>query len=60
MLSQNQFIDGMETDRLKRTTLAQGEVVTSTGLILETAAMESGEVWGDKHDKVDKLNEQVG
>ena len=49
----------METDRLKKETLARGEVVTSTGLILETASLECGEVWGDKHDKVDKLNEQV-
>jgi hypothetical protein len=59
LLSTDQFRDGIESDRLKRMTLAQGECVTSTGLILETAEMAIGEVWGDKHDKLDKLNEQV-
>ena len=59
MLSDNQFKSGVEYDGLKREHLVQGECHTSTGLILETDSMINGEVWGDKHDKQDKLNEQV-
>ena len=49
----------MEDDSFKKHTLLQGEIHTGTGLILEKDAMVNGEVWGDKHDKQDKFNEQV-
>ena len=49
----------MEDDSFKKHTLLQGEIHTGTGLILEKDAMVEGEVWGDKHDKQDKFNEQV-
>ena len=59
LLNADQFVSGIQTEQLKRQTLATGEIVTSTGLILETDDMVNGEVWGDKHDKKDKLNQQV-
>lgn len=59
LLNSDQFVSGIQTEQLKRQTLATGEIVTSTGLILETDDMVNGEVWGDKHDKKDKLNQQV-
>ena len=59
LLNADQFVSGIQTERLKMKTLKTGEIVTSTGLILETDDMVNGEVWGDKHDKKDKLNQQV-
>ena len=59
LLRHEQFLSGVEDDSFKKDTLLQGEVHTSTGLILEREAMVEGEVWGDKHDKQDKFNEQV-
>ena len=59
LLNADQFVSGIQTERLKMKTLKTGEIVTSTGLILETDDMVDGEVWGDKHDKKDKLNQQV-
>ena len=52
-------MSGVEDDSFKKHTLLQGEIHTGTGLILEKDAMVNGEVWGDKHDKQDKFNEQV-
>ena len=59
LLNVDQFVSGIQTEQLKIQTLTTGEIVTSTGLILETDAMENGEVWGEKHDRKDKLNQQV-
>ena len=59
LLRHEQFLSGVEDDSFKKHTLLQGEIHTGTGLILEKDAMVNGEVWGDKHDKQDKFNEQV-
>ena len=60
LLTTDQFRSGVENlENLDKQIWSHGELVTSTGLILETEDMTSGEVWGDKHDKLDKLNEQV-
>ena len=60
LLTRDQFKSGVENSELLQNQVrALGEVVTSTGLILESEDMLMGEVWGDKHDKDDKLNEQV-